>query len=379
MAAFHCKEKALLRSAVVAASICAGMALPSVAQQSSLRGRVQDPSGEALYGTDVTVRRGDQTISKMKSNPEGAFSFIADPGRYCVSVAWSGSRELGPTCTDFNSSEIAQVTMSAMIVDWVEVQPNPAAVTAVDPVGSVPNAAVPPIPPVDIASNGKWNFGALVQGGFGVTEDRGGFKFFLIGGHAGRVLTPQLGSGILKGDFEYGVEVFPLWQSYTPKFQRANCQQINPPTPTSPPGTYVACSAEFTVGGTFTGVSVTPAIFRWNFTHGQRWMPWIQGAGGLIWTNHKYPAFGEPLPAPGPITIGPPLGQYYLDNDGPGANTSVWNFTPQFGVGTLYFVRSKRSIDVSANAVHISSASLGDKNPGVNASVQFSVGYSWWK
>ena len=233
-------------------------------------------------------------------------------------------------------------------------------------------------PVADAAANANWDFGALVQGGFGLTEDRGGFKFFLIGGHAGRILTSQLGKGLLKGNFEYGVEVFPLWQSYTPKFQKANCHQIVPPAQAEP-GTYVSCSAEFNVGGTFTGVSVTPAIFRWNFTHGERWMPWVQGAGGLIWTNHKYPAFGEPLPAPGPITIGPPLGQYYLDNDGPSANTSVWNFTPQFGVGTHYFVRPRRSIDVSANAVHISSASLGDKNPGVNASVQFSVGYSWWK
>jgi lipid A 3-O-deacylase len=232
-------------------------------------------------------------------------------------------------------------------------------------------------PVADATQHANWNFGALVQGGFGVTEERGGFKFLLIGGHAGRILTPQLGSGLLRGNFEYGVEVFPLWQSYTPKFQRSNCALAA--TPGGESGTYVSCSAEFTVGGTYTGVSVTPAIFRWNFTHGERWMPWVQGAGGLIWTNHKYPAFGVPLPTPGPITIGPPLGQYYLDNDGPSANTSVWNFTPQFGVGTHYFVRPRRSIDVSANAVHISSASLGDKNPGVNASVQFSVGYSWWK
>jgi hypothetical protein len=49
------------------------------------------------------------------------------------------------------------------------------------------------------------------------------------------------------------------------------------------------------------------------------------------------------------------------------------------GVGFHYFLRPRRSIDFSANAVHISSASLGDKNPGVNASVQFSVGYTWWK
>lgn len=231
-------------------------------------------------------------------------------------------------------------------------------------------------PVADAAATAKWNFGALLQGGFGVTEDRGSFKFLTAGVHAGRILTSQVGAGLLKGDFEYGVEVFPLWQSYTPKFQRANCTQIFPP---AQPGTYVSCSANYTVGGTFTGVSVTPIILRWNFTHGARWMPWIQGAGGLVWTNHKYPAYGMATSASGPTTIGPPSGQSYLDNDGPSADTSVWNFTPQFGVGTHYFLRPGRSIDVSANAVHISSASLGDRNPGVNASVQFSVGYSWWK
>ncbi|XWK52478.1 acyloxyacyl hydrolase [Tunturiibacter empetritectus] len=52
---------------------------------------------------------------------------------------------------------------------------------------------------------------------------------------------------------------------------------------------------------------------------------------------------------------------------------------PQGGVGLHYFLRPRRSIDFSANGVHISSASLGDRNPGVNASVQFSLGYTWWK
>ncbi len=96
-------------------------------------------------------------------------------------------------------------------------------------------------------------------------------------------------------------------------------------------------------------------------------MPWAQGAGGVLWTNHKYPAF------PGPGTA------VNLNNNGPNADASVWNFTPQFGLGTHYFVKPRRSIDFSANAVHISSASLGDKNPGVNASVQFTLGYTWWK
>jgi hypothetical protein len=179
----------------------------------------------------------------------------------------------------------------------------------------------------------------------------------MVGVHAGKVLTPSVGPGLLHGNFEYAVELFPFWQSYTPTFQRENC--------TEPPNTLIiTCSPPFTVGGTFTGVSLTPVIFRWNFTHSHKWVPWAQAAGGLLWTNHKYPAFG-----------GPP---YNIPNDGPNADASVFNFTPQGGIGLHYFVNSRHSIDLSANGVHISSASLGDRNPGVNASVQFSIGYSWW-
>jgi lipid A 3-O-deacylase len=195
--------------------------------------------------------------------------------------------------------------------------------------------------------------GVLAQGGFGVTDDRNDYKFVMIGGHAGKVLTRNLGPGFLRGNFEYAVEIFPFWQSYTPRFLRATCTSNT------------SCSSPYPVGGTYTGVSITPAIFRWNFATTGRLAPWVQGAGGLIWTDHKYPPFG-----------GAP---FIVFNDGPSANTSVWNFTPQFGVGMHYFVRPRRSIDFGANAVHISSASLGDKNPGVNASVQFSIGYTWWK
>ena len=200
--------------------------------------------------------------------------------------------------------------------------------------------------------------GALVQGGMGVTDNRGGFKFLMAGVHAGKVLTGDFGRGALRGSFEYAVEVFPFWQSYTPTFQRANC--------VAAPGTAVtACSPLYTVGGTYTGVSATPIILRWNFSGTRRLTPWAQAAGGLLWTNHKYPAFGSPV--------------LNLTNDGPNTEASVWNFTPQGGIGVHYFVRPRRSIDLGANAVHISSASLGDKNPGVNATVQFSIGYTWWQ
>jgi len=216
-----------------------------------------------------------------------------------------------------------------------------------------------------------WNIGVLTQGGFGLTQNRGSFKFFMAGVHVGKVLTPNVGHGVIRGNFELGVEVFPLWQSYTPTFSRQNCVYIT--NPIFPAVQQASCSAPFKVGGTFTGVSITPDILRWNFAGTRRLSPWIQGAGGFVWTNHKYPAFGGP-----PISTGGITNSTFGDN-GVNADTSVWNFTPQFGVGAHYFVSANRSLDIGANAIHISSASLGDKNPGVNASVQFTVGYSWWK
>jgi lipid A 3-O-deacylase len=84
---------------------------------------------------------------------------------------------------------------------------------------------------------------------------------------------------------------------------------------------------------------------RWNFTDGRKMMPWAQAAGGLLYTTRKYPAVGDLNPLDPTQT-------------GRSADTSVWNFTPQGGVGLHYFVRPKRSVDLSANAVRISSASL---------------------
>jgi lipid A 3-O-deacylase len=203
-----------------------------------------------------------------------------------------------------------------------------------------------------------FEFGASFQGGVGLTENRDGFKFLMAGVHAGKVLYRHDKPGFFTGNFEYGMELFPYWQSFTPKFQRANCVAVAG-------GSEISCTPLYTVGGTFSGASFTPIILRWNFAGRRRIAPYVQGAGGLLWTNHKYPAFGSPT--------------LNLINDGPNTDASVWNFTPQGGVGLHYFLSPRRSIDFGANAVHISSASLGDKNPGVNASVQFSLGYSFWK
>jgi lipid A 3-O-deacylase len=192
----------------------------------------------------------------------------------------------------------------------------------------------------NLLANQPWEYGVFVNGGFG-TANRADYKFLWAGVHAGKVLTSPIGKGVLRGQFELAAELIPLWQAYTPKYLRANCYQQ--------PGGPLSCSNLFPTGGTYTGVSVTPAILRW-----------IQGAGGLIWTNHKFP----------------PVGPYPVANH---LGTSVFNYTPQFGLGVHYFIKPRQSISVSANAVHISNASMGDANPGVNASVQFSIGYTWWK
>jgi lipid A 3-O-deacylase len=190
-----------------------------------------------------------------------------------------------------------------------------------------------------------------VNGGVG-TGDRADYKFLWAGLHAGKVLTDPFGKGMLRGQFELAAELIPLWQAYTPKYLRANCY--------AQPGGPETCSDLFPTGGTYTGISVTPAILRWNLTNSHRVRPWVQGAGGLIWTTHKFPPIG---PYPIPRHLG----------------TSVFNYTPQFGIGVHYFVRPRQSISFSANAVHISNASMGDANRGVNARVQFSIGCAWWQ
>jgi hypothetical protein len=225
-------------------------------------------------------------------------------------------------------------------------------------VGTLPAAAQTP-PAVDnpvaqVRDARSWEYGPFVNGGTGV-GDRSDFKFFWAGFQLAKPLSPVVRAGIFSGQFEYGGNIMPLWQAYTPAphvqtfVYPGNC-----------PGGECSFSGP-EGGGTYRGVSLTPVIFRWNFlTRSKHFQPWFQGAGGLIYTTHKFP--------PDVLVV----------HGNPGG-TSVWNFSPQGGIGAHWFTSPKRSIDVGVNAVHISSASLGDDNPGVNASIQIQVGYTFWK
>lgn len=208
-------------------------------------------------------------------------------------------------------------------------------------------------PVAQVRKERSWEYGPFVNWGTGV-GDRSDYKFFWAGFQLGKPLSPVVHAGIFSGQFELGGNIMPLWQAYTPAPHEEEY------TCSGPNGQPISCSLPVG-GGTFRGVSLTPVIFRWNFlTRSRRIQPWFQGAGGLIYTTHKFP---------------PSL----LSFNGIDGGTSVWNFSPQGGVGLHYFTRSKRSIDFGVNAVHISSASLGDRNPGVNASIQVQVGYTFWR
>lgn len=194
----------------------------------------------------------------------------------------------------------------------------------------------------------SWEHGPFVNWGSGV-GDRTDYKFLSGGYQLGKPLTPVIKAGPLSGQFELAGNIMPLWQAYTPAAHTKlySCA--------------AGTCAEQIGGGNYYGFSVTPVIFRWNFlTHSSRIQPWFQAAGGLIYTTHKFP---------------PDV----LVNKGVAGGTSVWNFSPQGGIGLHYFTRPGRSIDFGLNAMHISSASLGDRNPGVNASLQLQVGYTFWK
>ena len=208
-------------------------------------------------------------------------------------------------------------------------------------------------PVAQVRQNKSWEYGPFMNWGTGV-GNRSDFKFLSGGFQLGKPLSPVVHAGIFTGQFEFGGNIMPLWQAYTP----APHEQVT--TCSNQFGDPVSCTLQYG-GGTFYGVSLTPVILRWNFlTSNRRIQPWFQGAGGLVYTTHKFP----------------PNIQSTATIDG---GTCVWNFEPQGGFGIHYFTRAKRSIDLGVNGVHISSASLGDRNPGVNASIQVQVGYTFWR
>jgi hypothetical protein len=207
-------------------------------------------------------------------------------------------------------------------------------------------------------STRPWQWGVFMQGGFppkyhittyAYSNDRVNFdlklQLFSAGLEVGKQTRRFDGPRPLRGRGEAMLEVMPFWLGRYP----TQTITINGTADKIAPVMYFN-------GEDFHGASITPFLLRWNFSQrdSARIVPWAQLGGGLLWTNHKFPY------------------SYF-------GGTSVINFTPQVGAGVNIFNRPKHSINLAMKAIHISNASLGDHNPGLNQTLQFSLGYSWWR
>ncbi len=173
--------------------------------------------------------------------------------------------------------------------------------------------------PSSSLTRGTWELGVFAGGGDGLGKSDN-TQFLVAGGRGGWVLTGEHLPGILRGNFEWAVDVMPAYIVFPPDR-----------------GIY--------------GASIKPFLWEWNFTHWQKVSPFFGVAGGVLFTLHNIP---------------------------PGDTSSI-NFTPQADFGFHLFTRESRALTFEMDIVHHSNASIGNQNPGYNASVFFTLGYVWYK
>jgi len=177
-------------------------------------------------------------------------------------------------------------------------------------------AQLPTDSPVDVLRHPGWNKGVFVGGGTSVASSPSG-QSFLIGFRLGRVLTNEHGSGFLRGTFEMAGDIIPV--------------------------------DEYWIYGGQYAAGINPFIAKWNFTSPGKVAPYIAAVGGVLFSTHNLP---------------------------PGDTANV-NFTSGAEVGAQIFRKERTSWDLAVKAYHLSNASLGKHNPGINASLQFMLGYTW--
>ena len=148
----------------------------------------------------------------------------------------------------------------------------------------------------------------------------------------GKVLTGPHGPGFLRGDFEYGVNLMPLFLVF----------QDNP---------VVTNGVTVKHRETVYGGAVSPLVLKWNFAGGKRVVPFADIEGSAIFTTRNVPA----------------------------GDTSTVNFGSGLGSGVQFFGNDRHAFSVGGHLIHISNASLGNKNPSYNITLQFRVAYQWWK
>jgi len=148
--------------------------------------------------------------------------------------------------------------------------------------------------------------GHSVPGG---TKNTGAFNAGL---RYGWILTGPHLPGFFRGRFEYAVDAVPVFLI----FQPAN---------------------------TAYGVGFDPLGLKWNFERHGRLSPYLELAGGTVFTDHNIPTY---------------------------ANTV--NFMDQAALG-VHILGAKHNVSLELRYMHISNAGLANLNPGINT-VQVRLG-----
>jgi lipid A 3-O-deacylase len=155
-----------------------------------------------------------------------------------------------------------------------------------------------------IPEDGGRELGVWVAGGHSVpggTKDTGvmdaGFRY-------GWILTKPHLPGVLRGTFEYAVDAIPL---------------------------YLVMHDGATYGAGF-----NPLVLKWNFVGGRKVAPFVELAGGTLFTTHDVPRF-----------------------------TSAVNFRSGAALG-IHILGKKWGPTLAIRYEHISNAGLASPNPGIN-------------
>jgi lipid A 3-O-deacylase len=153
-------------------------------------------------------------------------------------------------------------------------------------------------------------------GGHGTNGSTSSDGVFNAGARFGWILTKPHGPGFLRGNFEFAVDAVPVFVV----FQPANKAY---------------------------GAGFDPVVLKWNFETDSRIVPYVELAGGVLFTN---------------VTV--PTG------------TSQTNFTSGAAVG-IHILGERVAWSVDLRYMHISNAGLTTPNPGINT-VQVRVGVGWF-
>lgn len=184
-------------------------------------------------------------------------------------------------------------------------------------------------------STNSWDTGVWFAGGHSVPGGTSDVSVFDAGVRLGKVLTADHGSGALRGNFEYAIDLVPLYLVHQPT--------VNPVCTGVVGGGSCTRLHENVYGGGF-----NPINLKWNFTSAKRVTPYLELGGGTLFSTEDVPAF-----------------------------TNKVNFRTHASLGAHLWSRNTagRGITVEARYEHISNAGLASPNPGIN-SIQFMIGWN---